>query len=93
MVDERADGAWHLEWSTLATLSRRTLVAASQSTELVEGLRVDTGRMAANAKQHADALLAERRSITPDAGSDLRDYLGATGQIIDEILERAEQHP
>ncbi len=91
MVDERADGGWHLEWSTLATLSRRTLVAASQATELVEGLRVDTGRMAANAKQHTEALLAERRSLSPDAGSDPRDYLGATGEIIDEILERAEQ--
>ena len=92
MVDERADGAWHLEWSTLATLSRRTLVAASQTAELVEGLRVDTGRMAANAKQHADALLAERRSITPDAGSDPAATSGRP-TIIDDILGRAEQQP
>ena len=27
-VDERADGGWHVEWSALATLARRTVVAA-----------------------------------------------------------------
>jgi 3-carboxy-cis,cis-muconate cycloisomerase len=45
--DERPDGAWHTEWATLATLSRRVLVAASQTTELLEGLRVHTETMAA----------------------------------------------
>jgi 3-carboxy-cis,cis-muconate cycloisomerase len=63
-VDERPDGAWHTEWSTLATLSRRALVASSQTAELVEGLRVDTSRMAANVKQHTDSLLAERDSLS-----------------------------
>ncbi len=47
--DERPDGAWHTEWATMATMSRRTLVATSQGLELVAGLRVDTARMAANA--------------------------------------------
>jgi 3-carboxy-cis,cis-muconate cycloisomerase len=44
--DERPDGAWHTEWATLATLSRRTLAAASQAAELLAGLRVDTAAMA-----------------------------------------------
>ena len=38
-VDERADGAWHAEWDTLRLLARRTAVAASQTAELLEGLR------------------------------------------------------
>jgi 3-carboxy-cis,cis-muconate cycloisomerase len=37
-VDERPEGAWHVEWPTLATLSRRTVVAASQTSELLAGL-------------------------------------------------------
>jgi 3-carboxy-cis,cis-muconate cycloisomerase len=47
-VDERADGAWHAEWDTLRLLGRRTAVAASQTAELLEGLRVHPDRMAAN---------------------------------------------
>jgi 3-carboxy-cis,cis-muconate cycloisomerase len=50
--DERPDGAWHTEWSALATLSRRTLVAASQAAELAHGLRVDTAAMAARTEEH-----------------------------------------
>ena len=40
-VDERADGAWHAEWATLRDLVRRTLVAASQTVDLLAGLQVD----------------------------------------------------
>ena len=47
-VDERADGAWHAEWDTLRLLARRTAVAASQTAELLQGLRVHPERMAAN---------------------------------------------
>jgi 3-carboxy-cis,cis-muconate cycloisomerase len=47
-VDERADGAWHAEWDTLRLLARRTAVAASQTAELLAGLRVHPGRMKAN---------------------------------------------
>jgi 3-carboxy-cis,cis-muconate cycloisomerase len=47
-VDERADGAWHAEWDTLRILVRRTAVAASQTADLVEGLRVHPDRMAAH---------------------------------------------
>ncbi len=52
--DERPDGAWHTEWSTLAVISRRTLVAASQAAELVAGLRVDTAAMAARVEESVD---------------------------------------
>jgi len=103
MVDERADGSWHLEWSTLSTLSRRAVVAASQTGELVEGLHVDTGRMAALVKQRSSALLAEQRSIGAvsepdrdhprDPDFDPSHYLGATGAVIDQILGRAHADP
>lgn len=45
-VDERADGGWHAEWDTLRLLARRTAVAASQTAELLAGLRVHPERMA-----------------------------------------------
>jgi 3-carboxy-cis,cis-muconate cycloisomerase len=47
-VDERADGGWHAEWDTLRLLARRTAVAASQTADLLDGLRVHTDRMQAN---------------------------------------------
>ena len=47
-VDERPDGSWHAEWATLRDLARRTVVAASQASELITGLVVDEDRMAAN---------------------------------------------
>ena len=103
VVDERPDGAWYTEWSTLAALSRHTLTAASQTTELLDGLRVDTGRMAAVVKQQSSALLAEQRNIraVPDPDLELEPdfdpshYLGATGAVIDQILARArtDQEP
>jgi 3-carboxy-cis,cis-muconate cycloisomerase len=58
--DERPDGAWHTEWSTLATMSRRALVASSQAAELVAGLRVDTTAMAARVDKPADQTLVDR---------------------------------
>ncbi|MDP3966759.1 MAG: lyase family protein, partial [Nocardioides sp.] len=81
-VDERPDGSWHTEWTAVAALSRRTLVAASQMTELVTGLHVDSGRMAATAAAATSSLLAEPRSVVPDAATDdLSDYLGATDEL------------
>ncbi len=96
-VDERPDGAWHVEWSTLATLSRHTVTAGSQTAELLDGLHVDTGRMAAVVKQRTSALLAEQRSLGAlfDSGAprdpdfDPSHYLGATSAVIDQILARA----
>jgi 3-carboxy-cis,cis-muconate cycloisomerase len=94
-VDERPDGSWHTEWSALATLSRHTLTAGSQTTELLDGLHVDTGRMASVVKQRASALLAEHRSLAALSGADREPdfdpshYLGATGAMIDVVLARA----
>ena len=47
-VDERAEGAWHAEWDTLRILVRRTSVAASQTADLLQGLRIHPDRMAGN---------------------------------------------
>jgi len=90
-VDERADGGWQGEWSALATLARRTVVAASQTTELVEGLRVDADRMARNAEAASASLLAEQASVAGPAGdqpADLASYLGASNELVDAVLER-----
>jgi 3-carboxy-cis,cis-muconate cycloisomerase len=91
-VDERADGGWQVEWSALATLARRTVVAASQTTELVEGLRVDTDRMARNAEAASAGLLAEQASVARGVGGEPVDqpsaYLGATEALVDAVLER-----
>jgi len=89
-VDERPDGAWHAEWDTLRTLGRRSVVAASQTTELLDGLRVDTDRMRATALASYDGLHAEQLSMAALVdGSAAGDYLGAADAIIDTTLARA----
>jgi 3-carboxy-cis,cis-muconate cycloisomerase len=91
-VDERSDGGWHAEWATLRTLTRRTVVAASQATELLAGLRFDTGRAAANLAA-ADDILAEQRTTSELTGrATASTYLGASDLIVDAILQRARQH-
>ena len=90
-VDERPDGAWHAEWATLRTLARQAVVAASQATELVSGLRVNVDRMTETVASERDSLLAERRSIVgDDLGAPIA-YLGATDLIIDAALGRARR--
>lgn len=93
-VDERADGAWHTEWATVATLGRHTVTAASQTAELLTGLHVDTGRMSRLVDAVGSTLLAEQRSLTGSVGTagddfDPTHYLGSSDAIIDAILERA----
>jgi 3-carboxy-cis,cis-muconate cycloisomerase len=98
-VDERPDGAWHAEWETLQILARRSAVAASQTTELLAGIRVDAARMRATAEAAGADLLAEQRSLTgfvggeilagTEAAAGLDDYLGATDALIDSTLARA----
>ncbi len=87
-VDDRADGGWHAEWAPLRDLVRRTLVAASQTDDLLTGLRVDTDRMAATLAAAGDAVLAEQRSITDDPAPS---YLGDAGRYVDEVLARAKR--
>ncbi|MFC5729391.1 MULTISPECIES: lyase family protein [Nocardioides] len=89
-ADERAAGAWHAEWSTLQTLARRVLVAATQATDLIGSLRVDPKRMRATAEAAADDLRAEQRSLAaPGHHEPLGDYLGAADVFIDEVRDRA----
>ena len=91
-VDERSDGGWHAEWATLRTLTRRTVVAAAQTTELLAGLVIDTERAAANLAAAGD-LLAEQRSMTELTGrAALPGYTGATDHLIDAALQRARHH-
>ena len=83
-LDERADGGWHVEWATLRTLSRRTVVAGSQTADLLAGLRVHTDRMAAVLHSARPGVDAERDKL---GGS----YAGDEGAIIDAVLRRAAE--
>jgi 3-carboxy-cis,cis-muconate cycloisomerase len=91
-VDERSDGAWHLEWAVLRTLARHAVVAASQTTELLRGLQVRPERMRANVEAALPGILAERTSLV-DAEAGSREpapaaYLGATDILVDAVLGR-----
>jgi 3-carboxy-cis,cis-muconate cycloisomerase len=88
-VDERPDGSWHAEWATLRTLARQAVVAASQTTELLSGLRVNPDRMTETVARERDSLLAERTSITGDDTGEPGDYLGAADAVIDAVVRRA----
>lgn len=91
-VDERSDGAWQAEWATLRTLTRRTVVAAAQTSDLLAGLRIDTERTASNLAA-ADDVLAEQRSMTELTGRPAHpDYTGAIDHLVDEVLQRARSH-
>jgi 3-carboxy-cis,cis-muconate cycloisomerase len=89
-VDERPDGAWHAEWATVRTLLRRTAAAGSHVTELLDGLRVHPGRMAAtlagaggvHSEQEAMAALADHPAAD--------DYRGETDRLVDDALTRAQ---
>ncbi|HEY0002548.1 MAG TPA: lyase family protein [Actinoplanes sp.] len=87
-VDERPDGAWHIEWATLRTLARRAVVAASQTAELLAGLHVDEQRMAATLAAARPGIDAEQRKYGAEDP-----YRGATDQIIDAVLARAAEKP
>jgi 3-carboxy-cis,cis-muconate cycloisomerase len=89
-VDERADGAWHTEWATLRTLLRRTLVAGSQTSELLAGLKVHADRMATRLAGARDDVRAEQRSMSELAGTRADgDYLGAADALLEAPLARA----
>jgi 3-carboxy-cis,cis-muconate cycloisomerase len=89
-VDERADGAWHVEWETLAILLRRTVVAAAQASTLLDDLQVHADRMAAHLADAGDTVLAEQRSMAALAGRDpAAAYTGLVDDLVDEALTRA----
>jgi len=98
-LDERPDGAWHIEWAAARSLARRAVVAASQATELLTGLHVDADRMRSTVDSASEDLLAERRSLSAQlngartaAVDDPATYLGANDLIIDAALQRAHPH-
>lgn len=89
-VDDRADGGWHAEWATLRDLVRRTLVAASQTDDLVAGLEVHTDRMAATLAAAGDTVLAEQRSMAAAAGHEpAPSYLGDAAAYVDAVVAHA----
>ncbi|WP_244931131.1 lyase family protein [Nocardioides sp. W7] len=89
-VDDRADGGWHAEWATLRDLVRRTLVAVSQTHDLLDGLEVRPDRMARTLAGAGDDVLAEQRSLAEQAGHDpAPSYLGQAGAIVDAVVHRA----
>lgn len=89
-VDQRADGAWHVEWATLAVLLRRTVVAAGQVVDLLSGLEVRADAMADRLTDAGEDVLAEQRSMAGLAGRPpAPDYLGLTEDFVEEILSRA----
>lgn len=91
-VDDRADGGWHAEWATLRDLVRRTLVAASQTVDLVDGLVVHADRMAATLAAAGDAVYAEQRAMAEAAGHDpAPTYLGDATAYVDQVVARTEQ--
>jgi 3-carboxy-cis,cis-muconate cycloisomerase len=91
-VDDRADGGWHAEWAPLRDLVRRTLVAVSQTDDLVAGLRVDADRMASTLADAGDAVLAEQRTMAELAGHDpAPTYLGDARQHVDDVVDRARR--
>lgn len=87
-VDERPDGAWHAEWATLRDLGRRTVVAGSQTTELLGDLHVHSGQM--RATLDAAGTPTEQQSMAALVGG-IADgpYLGATSVMVDAVLARA----
>ena len=88
-VDERSDGAWHAEWATLRTLTRRTVVAAAHATELLAGLQINAERARANLTA-ADGVLSEQKTMTELTGrAATAEYLGAAEQLVDAALQRA----
>ena len=88
--DERPAGAWHVEWDTLRTMLRRTVVAAGQTTELVAGLEVHADRMAATLDGARDGVRAEQRAMAELAGrTPSGAYLGAADAFIEAPLARA----
>lgn len=92
-VDERADGGWHLEWQTLALLLRQTLVAASQTTDLLRGLVIDADRAAARLAAVEHDVRAEQRSLAALTGREpAPTYDGLAGDLVDEALARAREH-
>jgi 3-carboxy-cis,cis-muconate cycloisomerase len=78
---ERGLGGWHAEWETLPEICTLTAGALAQTIAIVEGLRIDASRMAANLEVSRGLNLAEAVSI------ELGRHVGR--QTAHELVERA----
>lgn len=67
---ERAAGEWQIEWEVLPRILCLSAAAMSTTAELLDGLQVDSGRMAANMTADGGGLMAESYMIAlaPDLG-------------------------
>ncbi len=67
---QRAAGAWHAEWETLAGLLRLTGSAAAWAADLLTGLQVDGSRMRANLEAARGLPMAENVAamLAPELG-------------------------
>jgi 3-carboxy-cis,cis-muconate cycloisomerase len=90
-IDERADGGWHAEWATLRTLARRSVVAAAQTSDLLDGLIIDTERAEANLAKAGDVLSEQRAIVELTRRAPLSDYAGATERVVEAMLRRAKE--
>lgn len=70
--DERPDGAWHAEWSTLRELLRLALGASATASRLATGLRLDPAAVARNLAAIGSLVVSERVALTlaPIVGHD-----------------------
>ena len=97
-VDERSDGAWHAEWSTLVRLLARVSSAGSQLEELLAGLQVNATEMRHHVDDAGPAILSERLVAavtklpeTADIPDDLVGLLkqgASTGKVRDLLRSR-----
>jgi 3-carboxy-cis,cis-muconate cycloisomerase len=69
------------------------VVAASQASELINGLVVDQDRMAANLAAAAGIEAEQQAMADLVSGEPSKEYLGTTDLILDRILARADQRP
>ncbi|MDQ1663039.1 MAG: 3-carboxy-cis,cis-muconate cycloisomerase [Blastococcus sp.] len=93
---ERAAGAWHSEWPTLTALLTTVGSAAAWLAESLEGLRPDTGRMAATVAAARDPELAAALAdaLTPslgrgaahDAAADAVREAASSGRPLHDVL-------
>lgn len=84
-VDERPDGAWHVEWATLRELIRLVGGAAALAAELLPGLQVRPDRMLANLALSGPLIVSERVMIV------IGPILGR--QRVQQLIGQAGQHP
>jgi 3-carboxy-cis,cis-muconate cycloisomerase len=95
-VDERPDGAWHVEWSTLRELLRLVGGASSLAAELLPGLEVNAAQMRANMAITGSLIVSEGLMIAlgpllgPDKVKQLVKQAAADPESLRELL-RAEQ--